>query len=106
VESRRSDIDAGIARLARWLDAGVAGASGADADGFASVETDAGAGAGADADALATADADTLTEAEMEAEADLDQGELQSLCDTLLGNPPADAPRDDRTVLLAALRPA
>lgn len=77
VESRRSDIDAGIARLARALDSGLAGGG------------KRGAASGPEG-----------------SEVDLDQGELQSLCDDLLGNPPADATTDDRTVLLAALRPA
>jgi hypothetical protein len=77
VESRRADIDAGIARLARALDAGVGGRT-------AVADRPGGPGG----------------------EVDLEQGELQSLCDTLLSNPPADAPTDDRTVLLAALLPA
>jgi hypothetical protein len=76
VESRRSDIDAGIARLAWALDAGIGG------------RTAVGPRPGGAGDEVALA-----------------QGELQSLCDTLLSNPPADAPTDDRTVLLAALLP-
>ncbi|MFF7154670.1 SpoIIE family protein phosphatase [Streptomyces sp. NPDC008139] len=103
IESRRSDIDAGIARLARSLDHGIGerapGGPVIGADGVDRAPTGPGTDPVGDAAARAAAEAAAV------AEVDVGQEQLQSLCDTLLCDQPADATTDDRTVLLAALTP-